>query len=79
MRASLFDTNSFCRSEYDLLRVVSGRGLIRGGRGDFEVHPGDHVVVPFSSPNYVIINNGNEVLHLEPAANTQTNVKMDKK
>ena len=53
------------RSEYELLQVISGRGLIRGGRGDFEVHPGDEVVVP-SSPDYAIINIGSETLNLKP-------------
>lgn len=57
-----------CRAEYKLLEVVRGRGLIRGGRSDFEVHPGDQMIVP-SSTDYAIINNGSETLHLEPIDN----------
>ena len=57
--------------------MVRGRGLIRGGRSDFEVHPGDQVVVP-SSPDYVIVNNGSETLHLEPVKN-KMNEKMNSK
>ena len=67
----------FCRSEHALLQVVSGRGIVSGGRADFEVHPGDQLVIP-SSPDYVIINNGTETLHLEPAheqVNDTTNSK----
>ena len=67
----------FCRAESKLLLVVRGRGLIRGGRGDFEVHPGDQVIVP-SSPDYAIINNGSETLHLEPIDN-KMNDKMNSK
>lgn len=46
-------------------KVVSGRGTIRGQRGEFEVHPGDVMVIP-ESPGYTISNNGADPLCLEP-------------
>ena len=54
-----------CRSQTKQYKVVSGCALIKGGRGEFEVHPGDEVVVP-GSPTYTIVNSGSDTLHLEP-------------
>ena len=52
------------RSETKRYRVASGCALVSGGRGQFEVHTGDVVVVP-GSVDYTIVNNGTETLHLE--------------
>lgn len=48
-----------------MYNVVSGHALVKCGRGEFELHPGDQVVVP-STPAYTVINNGSDTLILEP-------------
>ena len=44
--------------------MASGSAVVRGGRGEIQIHVGDVIVIP-GRLDYTVVNNGAETLHLE--------------